>query len=234
MRKVFAALYTMEPAPGPPMMTRVGGQTQPGNYDSILRATEQDQHQAANPVYQPAPVQPRHAEGPPQAYYGQQPQQHSQQHFQQVPTFQDQQCQYNPNVAMSNDQQPSNFAAGMGPWAGMPNAQAAFESGPPLYSGPQGPGEEMQAQSQAQPQPQWQAPSGRPASVPNANKWVKYRDWITVSLVVFLLLKYAMPEAAKRMPSLLGNPTSLQSTTAVALFAGCICHAGNKSLKTWR
>lgn len=185
----------MEPVPsgGPPMMTRVGGQLQSDSYDSILRQTEQDQRQPANGARQ-APPPP-----PPQ--------------FQDTPEFA---AQYNPNVPEA-PQQTQNFAANMGPWAGIPGAQPAFEAPPDAHYQP------------APPDASWPV---QPPPAPAQPKFFKrYRDLLMVAFVVFVLYMYCVPQLGKFLPSVFQQHAgNAWSTAVLALTAGGSYHALNKQL----
>lgn len=181
------------------MMTRVGGQLQSDSYESILRQTEQDQRQPANPS-RIAPPPPPQLQQPP--------------NFQSNPEFS---TQYNPNVPDDTRQPPPNFAAKMGPWAGMPGTQPAFEL----------PAAEMQYPPPAHGM-DWglepQAPRSRPASFMQ-----RYRDWLLVALVVFILYMYCVPQLGRFLPSIFQHTAGQPwPTAALALLAGGAYHGLDK------
>lgn len=175
------------------MMTRVGGQVEPGSYDDILRQTESDHHRPAEFHARPPPP-------PAQAYQQQQPAQ----------VYQQQPACYDPSSAQA---QTGNFAAGMAPWAGLPGAQPAFEGDayPP------------------QPDPRFVAPAYQPE--PPAVARTNYRDWITVALIVFVLLTYALPHARRFLPSVFADAQAFPAAALLAVTAGCAYHSSNK---LWR
>lgn len=225
----------------PPMMSRIGAQM-PGNYGQILHQTEQEQHQPANNP-QWASQQPN--EGMQTQQYYQQPQGYGQQQQQQQPSYYQQQPTqgfshgqggvptYEPNVlppAPAQGQRQVNFD-NMPPWAGMPGCAAAFDAG-----GPQ-PGEQGGYSVVGQP-PQGQVggagvsnmfgPQATPQSGKLMTVWKQYKDVIIVILIVYLLLKYAVPQAKRVLPGMFGNfETSLPATALFALSVGGV-YQGSK------
>lgn len=191
------------------MMTRVTGQMQPGSYNDILRQTEQEGRQPANTVYQPPPQQPPPMQQPP-AYPPQQypPQQYPPQQ------------QQMPEGYYPADGQPPNFAAGMGPWAGLPGAQSAFEAAPVGSGG------------QPQMVEDWGNMSMPSAPAPASDRrfWSKYRDWILVAIIVFVLLFYGLPQARRYLPTVFGGSNSFATSSLLALVAGCTYHASSPVL----
>lgn len=194
------------------MMTRVTGQMQPGSYNDILRQTEQEGRQPANTVYQPPPQQPPPMQQPP-AYPPQQyaPPQYGQQQQQQ---------QQMPEGFYPAEGQQGNFAAGMGPWAGMPGAQSAFEAAP---VGPAG---------QPQLVEDWGNMSVPSAPAPASDRrfWSKYRDWIIVAAIVFVLLFYGLPQARRYLPAIFSGSNSFATSSLLALLAGCMYHTSDPIL----
>lgn len=189
----------MEPAPGPPMMTRVGGPVQPDNYDAILRQTEQDNNRPANPQSVPQGQQNSSAGMIPPA-----------------PPVQP--CQYNPNVPTDN--QGYNFAANMGPWAGMPGAQPAFQD--ESWAQPYPPQNQMQMQTQTPSSGGWSPP--QPA-------WRVYRDCIFVAVIMFAVLRFGVPQAARHLPSVYQNPASFQTIFTASILTGCAFQAVNRFMQ---
>lgn len=205
----------------------------PGNYGQILHQTEQEQHQPAN---NPQWATQQQSEGMQTQGYYQQPQGYGQQqpgyYQQQQPTQGFSHGQggvptYEPNVlppAPPQGQRQVNFD-NMPPWAGMPGCSAAFDAGgqqqgePGGYSvvgqPPQGEiGGSVQGMYGAYPQPG----GGKLVTV-----WKQYKDVILVVLIVYLLLKYAVPQAKKVLPGMFGNfETSLPATALFALSVGGI------------
>ena len=217
----------MEAAPGmgPPMMTRVGGQVPALNYGQILHQTEQDQHQPANPQYPVNPQQPQqqpvqYTQPPPQQYYGGNPPQPPPPGMQPGSGM----PHYNPNILPPQGGQPQINFEGSTPWAGMPGCSAAFESQgegaataggystvgqepapPDMYAAP---GQSMYA-------PQEHVQKGKMATL-----WQSYKDVIVVVLIVYVLLKYGLPQAKRLVPAFFSNFEA--SVPATAILAACV------------
>lgn len=222
------------------MMSRIGAQM-PGNYGQILHQTEQEQHQPANnPQWttqqqnpQPYFQQQQQPQVPAQAYYpqqfvGQQPTQGYSQ-GQGVPT-------YDPNVLPVQPQPQGQRQISFDntpPWAGMPGCAAAFDTGPPLGADQGGYSVVGQAPQSAG------GAGGVPGDMyepyhPKSGKlmilWKQYKDVAMVILIVYLLLKYAVPQAKRILPNVFGSfETSLPATALFALSVGGV-YQGSKKL----
>lgn len=227
------------------MMTRVAGQLDT-NYGQILHQTEQEQHRAANTpqwsqqAQQQAPMQFQYPQqqpqqGPAQYAYPPPQQQQQQQPGQFYPTMQPPGQRmaaggtptYDPNVPVGpapQQGQPQVNFDGMAPWAGMPGC--AFETGPPLAADPGGysvVGEQGQGGLSpdlfpaAAAYPDTHQPSAKGQL---ARAWFAYKDVFVVVAIVYLLLKYALPQAKRVLPTFFSNLEG--SVPATAVFALCV------------
>lgn len=217
------------------MMTRVGNQVQPGNYDQILHATEQDQHQAANPMMQNQnPYQQPQQQQPQQPQY--QPQQYGQPPMQQQSMMQQPMMQpnYDPNVQFQPGGQPQANFENMPPFGGTPGTISCFETGPSQTGmGQSAVGPQMQTQMQMQPQESFSTPvyASNQQTPSTAQLWVKYRDVLLVVAVVYLVVKFGLPQARRFLPTMFLNvDSSILATALVATSAGAGFYAGKRVL----
>ena len=221
------------------MMTRIGGQVQPGSYDAILKQTEQEQHTAANPAMPPVGQAPQQQWPPqqqqPQWPAQQQPQWPAQQQQPQWPAQQPGVPQYDPRV-MQQPQQPGqgqvNFE-GMPPFAGMPGSMPAFEASPGGGVGghtvmqPVGWDQEPQLPDQMC----TQVGLTGPAMLAPGSLWTRYGDLVIVALIVYLLIRYALPHARRFLPTVFGNlETSMPAAAILSLSAGAAFYGSKKVL----
>lgn len=234
----------MEAAPGmgPPMMQRVQGQVQGMNYGQILHETEQSQHQPANPQFQTMPqgtTQQQYPQYPQQMQYAPNPQQYYQQPQGQGQGQMQMAPQYNPTVMPvhggQHQAQPQINFEGTAPWAGLPGCSAAFEAGPPLgdsgggYSvvghpggGTVNPGEfHDTAQNYLMQQP------SRGAKL--SGIWHSFKDVIVVVVIVYLMLRYGLPQAKRFLPTVFTNfEASVPATAVLALCVGGLYQTSRK------
>jgi len=123
----------------------------------------------------------------------------------------------------------------------MPGCQSAFEPGPVLGSGigghsvmstplqGQGPmlpmqGDDMTTQM---------LPTQPSHSI--GNLWQKYKDICIIAIIVYVLLRYAVPQGKKYLPGVLSNvETSMPATALLAVCAGGVYHCSNKVISTQR